>query len=146
MEKFELPTMYELCLIHARADRAMRSVVSRQLENHGITMMEWLTLGVVLAGPKQGVSMSQIAATLDVTLPQVTALVSNLLDAKMIKQRVLASDRRGRQVIGTLRGKKTLARLEGTIAEAMRAWSKDIPPDQLKAYIITVARLANKDN
>ncbi len=146
MEKFELPTMYELCLMHARADRAMRNVVARQLEGHGLTMMEWLALGVVMAGPKDGVSMSQIAATLDVTLPQVTALVSNLLNAKMIKQRVLASDRRGRQVIGTPRGKKALANLEGAIAGAMRTWSKDIDRNQLKAYILTVAQLANKNN
>ncbi len=144
MEKFELPTMYELCLMHARADRAMRAVVAKQLDSQNLTMMEWLALGVVAAGPKEGVSMSQIASTLDVTLPQVTALIGNLLQDKMIKQKVLASDRRGRQVMGTLRGKRTLAKLESTIAVAMREWSKDISRDQLRTYMVTVAKLASK--
>lgn len=123
----------------------MRAVVSKQLEAQKITMMEWLTLGVVMAGPKDGVSMSQIATTLDVTLPQVTALISNLLDAKMIKQQILASDRRGRQVTGTTRGKKAWTRLEDSIAEAMRTWSKGIDRAQLKTYILTVAKLSKKN-
>lgn len=144
MEKFKLPTMYELCLMHARADRAMRSVVSVQLESHKLTMMEWLSAGVVASGPKDGVSMSQIAATLDVTMPQVTALIGNLLEQKMIKQRVLATDRRGRQVIVTMKGKRALAKLEIDIAVAMLEWSSDIDRDQLKSYVQSVSQLANK--
>ncbi len=145
MEKFDLPTMYELCLMHARADRAMRVVVSKQLESQHLTMMEWLALGVVAAGPKEGVSMSQIASTLDVTLPQVTALIGNLLENRMIKQKVLASDRRGRQVISTTRGKHTLSKLESKIAAAMREWSKDINREDLRVYMSTVAKLASKN-
>lgn len=146
MEKYELPTMYELCLLHARADRAMRSVVSKQLDSQGITMMEWLALGVVVAGPKDGVSMTHIAKVLDVTMPQVTALIGNLVSQKMIKQKVLATDRRGRQVIATIRGKRTLDKLEGIIAKSMRAWSKNIKKEQLKNYIMTVSDLANINN
>lgn len=146
MDKFDLPNMFDLCLMHARADRAMRVVVAKQLDGQALTMMEWLALGVVAAGPKDGVSMSHIAATLDVTLPQVTALIGNLLQGKMIKQKVLASDRRGRQVIITLRGKRTLNNLEATIARAMRDWSKDINREQLRTYMMTVAQLASTNN
>jgi len=146
MEKLELPTMYELCLMHARADRAMRSVVGGQLESHKLTMMEWLSMGVVASGPKDGISMTQIAATLDVTMPQVTALIGNLMEQKMIKQHVLASDRRGRQVIVTSRGKRSLAKLETEIAKVMRQWTQDIDRDQLKSYIQSVAILAGKVN
>lgn len=145
MEKFDTPTMYDLCLMHARADRAMRVVVAKQLESQHLTMMEWLALSVVAAGPKEGVSMSQIASTLDVTLPQVTALVGNLMENKMIKQKILASDRRGRQVICATRGKHTLVKLEGKIATAMRVWSRDIDREELRAYMSTVAKLANKN-
>ncbi len=137
-----LPSMYELCLMHARADRAMRVVVSDQLEPSRITMMEWLALGAVSNGPQQGLSMTRIAHTLNVTLPQVTALINGLVKLRLIKQKVLDSDRRGRQVIITIKGKRTLAKLEGTIANAMRQWSKDIPREQLYTYIQTVSGLA----
>lgn len=134
--------MYELCLMHARADRALRLVVSKQLDAISLTMMEWLALAAIAAGPKEGLSMSQVAKTLDVTLPQVTALVSSLTKTKLCKQKVLASDRRGRQVMATLKGRRVLAKLEDTIAKAMREWTKDIPSDQLMDYINTVKQLA----
>lgn len=137
-----MPSMYELCLMHARADRAMRAVVSEQLEPYHITMMEWLALGVVAGGPKSGLSMTRVASVLDVTLPQVTALITGLVKLKLIKQRVLDTDRRGRQVIITLKGKRTLGKLEGDITRAMREWSKDIPREQLRSYILTVSQLA----
>jgi DNA-binding MarR family transcriptional regulator len=136
------PSMYELCLMHARADRAMRVVVNDQLEPARITMMEWLTLGTVSNGPQQGLSMTRIANTLNVTLPQVTALINGLVKLRLIKQKVLDSDRRGRQVIITIKGKRTLAKLEGNIVTAMRQWSKNIPREQLYTYIQTVNELA----
>jgi DNA-binding MarR family transcriptional regulator len=145
MERTAMPTMYELCLMHARADRALRSVVTGQLESYHLTMMEWLALGTLSAAPKAGLSMTEVAAALDVTLPQVTALVSSLIKSKFIKQKVLASDRRGRQVMITLKGKRTLNKLESVIAVAMRDWSKDIPREQLYAYIDTVDQLARKN-
>lgn len=146
MENTALPTMYELCLLHARADRAMRAVVSRQLEVQKITMMEWLALGVVVTGPKNGVSMTNIAKVLDVTMPQVTALISNLISTKLIRQKVLASDRRGRQVMATLKGKRTIDKLELTIAKAMKSWSSHIEKRQLINYIKTVSELAKVNN
>ncbi|MES2971361.1 MAG: MarR family transcriptional regulator [Patescibacteria group bacterium] len=142
MERSVLPSMYDLCLMHARADRAMRVVVSEQLEPYNITMMEWLALGVVSGGPKRGLSMTRVASTLNVTLPQVTALITSLVKWKLIKQRVLDTDRRGRQVIVTLKGKRALGKIESDIAKAMREWSSDIPKEQLRDYILTVSQLA----
>jgi amicyanin len=140
------PPMYELCLMHARADRAMRSVVARQLDTHQLTMMEWLALAVIARGPKKGLSMSAVAQTLDVTLPQVTALVAGLTEANYVRQRVLPSDRRGRQVMTTLRGRRLLVKLEAVIASAIRDWTSEVPPEQLRTYFKTVHQLAHKNN
>lgn len=144
MEEFETPSMYQLCLMHARADREMRVVVSRQLETQNLTMMEWLALGVISNAPHEGFSMSQVARALDVTLPQVTALVTVLIKMKLIKQKVLATDRRGRQVIITSRGERMLIKLEDKITMVMRGWTQDIPVKQLKAYMLTIAQLSDK--
>lgn len=142
MKPVNVPDMYELCLMHARADRAMRSVVSKQLEPYGLTMMEWLALGVVSAAPKNGLSMSKVAGMLDVTLPQVTALVNGLIESNFVKQKVLSSDRRGRQVLSTVKGRRALGKLESLIAVAMLGWSKHIPPEELQIYVKTVSKLA----
>lgn len=142
MNNFELPNMFELCLMHARADRTMREVVAKQLSPFDITMMEWLVLGVVSQAPKNGFSMTQVAKILDVTLPQVTALVTTLIKLKLIKQTILPEDRRGRQVNIAPKGARLLDKLEGHVAEAMRGWSRDIPRDQLYAYMLTVSQLS----
>lgn len=134
--------MYEACMLHARADRALRLVVARELEQFKVTMMEWLLLGVVVNGPDKGLSMSAIAQNLDVTLPQVTALVSNLIKEKLVKQKTQAHDRRSRHVTATPRGTLLLGDMEKAISSAMRDWVQDVPRDQLQEYLQTVKILA----
>lgn len=134
-------SMHELCLLHARIDRALRAAAISQLDDKKLTLMEWLALGVIATGPKQGLSISQIAEALDVTLPQVTALMIDLTKLKLAKQKVSLSDRRGRQVAITLRGKRTLSKLEKNITHAMQKWHQDIPSDDLQTYLINLGRL-----
>lgn len=137
-------TMYEICLLHARTDRALRTVVAKQLDEFKVTMMEWLLLGVVCGGPEKGLSMSTIAATLDVTLPQVTALVTNLIKLRLVKQKTQSHDRRSRHVVATNRGRILLGDMEQAIAGAMEEWLKDIPKDQLDNYFDTIKRLSQQ--
>lgn len=139
-------TMYEICLLHARNDRALRTVVAKQLDAFKVTMMEWLLLGVVCGGPDKGLSMSTVAATLDVTLPQVTALVTNLVKLRLVKQKTQSHDRRSRHVVATNRGRILLGDMEQAIAMAMEEWLKDIPPAQLTTYLQTVKRLAEQQS
>lgn len=135
-------TMYELCLMHARTDRGLRTVVAKQLDEFKVTMMEWLLLGVVVGGPEKGLSMSTVATTLDVTLPQVTALVTNLVKLRLVKQKTQTHDRRSRHVVATNKGKILLGDMEQAIALAMEEWLKDVPREQLAVYLQTVKQLA----
>lgn len=128
--------------MNTRADHALRAAVAQEIEKSSLTMTEWLTLGVVAAGPKEGMRMTQIARELGVTLPQVTALVSSLLDKKFCKQRVFADDRRGRQVIATLKGRRLLARLEVSTHKAITLLCGKIENEQLQAYVDTLKQLA----
>ncbi|HTE21519.1 MAG TPA: MarR family transcriptional regulator [Candidatus Limnocylindria bacterium] len=137
-------SMYEACLLHSRADRALRLLVSRQLEQFNVTMMEWLLLGATQGGPKEGMTMSAAASALDVTLPQVTALTASLTKLKLLKQKISRQDRRSRRLITTSAGKKLLAEIEGAVNTAMQEWVADIPPGQLQTYMQTLKLLANR--
>lgn len=137
-------TMYQALLLHSRADRALRLVVARQLERFNVTMMEWLLMGTVQNGPKDGMTMSAVASALDVTLPQVTALTANLTKLKLIKQKVSRQDRRSRRLVGTSAGKKQLSVIEDELEKAMREWVGDIPREQWQVYLETVEILANR--
>jgi DNA-binding MarR family transcriptional regulator len=98
-----------------------------------------------VVAPKEGFSMSQIAQALDVTLPQVTALVNSLTKSGLIKQKVLAVDRRGRQVMITPKGSRLLSRLEQRMAVIMQEWMRKVPSNQLRAYLLTVAQLSSEN-
>lgn len=134
--------MYEVCLLHARADRATRALISERLAAQQITMMEWLLLGTVAGGSGQGLTMSEIAGSLHVTLPQVTALVNKLLPLKLIKQKSASSDRRSRLVTVTNKGQLTLDEANKALDIAMNDLLGGVPDDQLKAYLATLKQFA----
>ena len=144
MEETKPVTMYHTCLTQSRADRALRVVIARQLEKFNVTMMEWLLMGVVCHGPKQGITMSDAAATLDVTLPQVTALTAGLTKAKLLKQKISRQDRRSRRLVCTQAGKQLLDETETSANDALKEWLSDVPEDQLQAYLNTIEILASK--
>ena len=134
--------MYEISMQHARADRALRNIIARELEQFKVSMMEWLLLGVVVGGPDKGMSMSSIAASLDVTMPQVSALVGNLIDQKLVKQKALKEDRRTRVVTPTARGKVLLKDMEQATNAALKNSQSKISADDWMAYQRTLTQLA----
>lgn len=136
-------TICEQFLLHARADRVVRSFVAAQLEPYQLTMMEWLLLGVVNKGPKEGVSMSMAAQTLDVTLPQITALANKLLALKLIRQKTQSHDRRSRHILPTGKGKTVLEDIESAIATALNDWIGKFDQEQKDEYMRNIQWLAN---
>ncbi len=135
--------MYEICLLHARSDRAMRAIIAERLEGLNITMMEWLLLGVVTEGKGQGLTMSEIANTLQVTLPQVTALVNKLLPLKLIKQKSASNDRRSRLVTITSKGQLALDDANKALDAAMETWLDGVSKEQLQMYIATLEKFVS---
>jgi DNA-binding MarR family transcriptional regulator len=138
--------MYETLLMHSRADRALRVVVAKELENFELTMMEWLLLATVCSGPPVGHTMTSVAQTLDVTLPQVTALMNKLTKRKLLKQKVSSHDRRSRRLTCTPTGSKMMADIEGVLESRVSQWLQGIPAEQLEAYQRTVGQIAELDN
>ncbi len=134
--------MYELSLLHAQSDRALRAMVAEQLSSMNITMMEWLLLGSVAAGKASGLTMSEVAEALRVTLPQVTALVNKLLPLKLIKQKSASTDRRSRVVTVTSKGQLVLEDANKTLDTALSEWFKGTPADQQNAYVAVLKQFA----
>lgn len=136
-------TVLEIFLLHARADRVLRTVVSGRLEPYKLTMMEWLLLGVVCEAPDDGMSMSSVAQALDVTLPQVTALANKLLNLKFIKQKTHAQDRRSRRVMPTPKGRTVLEDVDQAIGKVLDEWLAELPEEQVDSYFSTMRWIVN---
>lgn len=135
--------MYEICLLHAQSDRALRALIAERLSGMNITMMEWLLLGVVANGKSTGLTMSEIAEALHVTLPQVTALVNKLLPLKLIKQKSASTDRRSRVVTITSKGQLTLDDANNTLDKAMDEWFDGLSTEQRASYSAVLKQLAS---
>lgn len=134
--------MYEICLLHARSDRALRAKVASLLDASGITMMEWLLLGVVAEAPAKGMTMSEIAQSLHVTLPQVTALVNKLLPLKLVKQKSASNDRRSRLVSLTNKGELVLDENRKLLDAARNDIFGDASKENVETYLKLLAKLS----
>ncbi len=134
--------MYEICLLHARSDRALRSKIASLLEESQITMMEWLLLGVVSGGPSKGSTMSDIAKSLHVTLPQVTALVNKLLPLKLVKQKSASSDRRSRLVSLTSKGQLVFDENKEIMDDAQQKLFGEASEEDVATYTDVLGRLS----
>ena len=137
------PSMFQACLLHSRADRVLRTVIGNLLARFRLTMMEWLLLGAVNEGPKEGITLSAIAKVLDVSQPQVTALMDKVSTQKLVKQKVLREDRRSRSVVLTIRGRRLVEDIEEAMSDYLKTWAEHVPPEQLEAYLRTVRTIAD---
>lgn len=146
MSKPLLPSMSEFVLMHNEAERVLKQLVGTELQRVSLSMNEWLALSVIVAGPRDGVGMGEIANRLVCSLPQVTALVAALQDRKLCKQHIAAQDRRGRQVLPTLKGRRLLGNLELDMQMAFEAFAAGLDPEKVAAYIEINTLLANSKN
>ena len=100
-------------------------------------------LGVIINGSSKNISMSAIANELNVTLPQITALVNGLLHQKMVKQRFSAKDRRTRLVIVTSKGNMVYSDALKLMVEDSSGWFGNLSEDDINAYIRTMQHFTN---
>lgn len=135
----------QIILLHSRADRLMRSLVDECIDEYDLTLMEWLLLSVVQGGPKEGLSMSAVSRELDVTLPQVTALMTSVVKKKLIKLKTQRKDRRSRHALLTNKGEQTLANVENRVESALKKWFAEMDNNEVDAYTQTLQKLAVRD-
>jgi DNA-binding MarR family transcriptional regulator len=138
-------TMYKACLLHSKSERVLKGLVSKTLDDWDLNRMQWLLLATsdTPSNHPLGHTMSELADILDIKMSQVTALMSSMVEAKLISQQVSNEDRRTRYVKTTRRGKKLLEEIEKGLRKAMRQWLGEIPRDQLAIYMKTVQELGS---
>ena len=135
------PTIYQTSLLHVRADRVYRTIISQQLEPFKLNLMEWLMLGVINDAPT-GITLSQIATALDVSQPQVTALMTRVTAQGLVRQKTVRQDRRSRSVVLSVRGLRLMDKIEETLQAYMQQWLSQVPPEQYDAYLEIIGRMS----
>lgn len=143
MGKIGRYTVSEMYMMHIRADRVVRFMILKSLEPYGLTVMEWQTLCAIDMGPDAGLSMTQVANTLDITLPQVSALTTGLIKKRLVKQKTLRKDRRNRFLALTKKGEDYKNGADNNVEIATSKLLAVVQPGQLSEYQKTISQIAS---
>lgn len=136
--------MYKACLLHSRAERVLKHLVSKRLEKRGINRMGWLLLASISEPSKhdEGHTMGELAEVLDIRLSQLTALASKMNREGLLLQIISPKDKRTKYVRATPKGTKLLDDIEIVMREAMKDWLAQVEKDDLLSYMNTVENLS----
>lgn len=141
-------TMYDACVLHSRAERVLKGIVSRHLDAWRLTRMEWLVLATLATRDNrhQGLTMTEVGEVLDVTLPQLNALTIKLISLDYLKQTKSGSDKRIKVLQVTKSGYDIINSIEKSMRHAMKDWLKEIDGIEIISYMSTLQILGNSDN
>lgn len=138
-------TTYQAVILQARAYRTIRTFMVDTLKNYGLTLTEWLMIGVVVDTHRDGTRISDLADILGVELPVVTNLVKRAEATGWVTRTTDTNDRRAKRIISTMEGREKACDIEGELQVATGAWLKDLDISMLDGYLATVGTLAAKE-
>jgi DNA-binding MarR family transcriptional regulator len=142
MKQVQLKT-FEAGILQARAYRNLRVFMQDNLEKHQLTMMQWALLGTIADAGEGGITINDLARTLDVEGSIITNMVNTAVKSGVAQKRVHPADNRSRIVVATKTGQELVEKVEAELRVAMRAWLKGVPRAALFSYLRTLERIAN---
>ncbi|MEK7602855.1 MAG: hypothetical protein AAB459_01240 [Patescibacteria group bacterium] len=136
-------SLFELCLAHSSAERAIKSSMNKALERYELTLLEWLLICVVNTFGSNGLSMTAVSTALNINLAQTNVLAIRLVKRRLIRQRTQRHDRRTRHLIITAKGKFICERSKSQIKTIQRMINSEFTKDELNAYIQGLERMSH---
>lgn len=124
----------------------LNSVIERRgnrlIEEHGLTLPQWLALGCVGHAGEAGIAHSQIGQRLMLSKAPITGIVDRLERAELVERRADAKDRRVSRVVATPHGLETWWNVKNTL----RAQTDDfvgvaLSPDEQELLLRLMGRL-----
>ncbi|MBA3757958.1 MarR family transcriptional regulator [Candidatus Saccharibacteria bacterium] len=138
-------TTYQAGMYQARSFRALKQLKNRILEPYGLTMMQWLVLGLIKDAGKTGVRTTTLAEQLDTTQAFITNTVNLLEVKKLVSRRTDAKDSRAHSIIFNKKHEKMVAKIEQELRHELRnTIYKKVTPEELKIYMKVIVKFADK--
>src|SRR6476469_2621399 len=139
-------TTYQSGITQAAAHRAINRIVSDYLLEHGLTAMQWFTIGTVYDAGDKGIRLSDLMRKLHTTLPFVTNIIA-MLESKGIVQKVAhAGDSRIKLVSVTPSYRSTVQQIEEELRARMRETlyrDDGISREELQDYITVLYKIVD---
>lgn len=125
----------------AFAARRWRRVLDEALSGFGLTDASWRPL-VHLGRLGEGARQNDLARSLGIEGPSLVRLLDRLAAAGLIERREDASDRRAKTLHLTPEGRKLVAELRATVAQACAGVLEGVELEDFEACMRVFARLS----
>jgi DNA-binding MarR family transcriptional regulator len=139
-------TTYQAGAAQATMHRLLQKQCDAILKPFGISKMHWLIVGHVLDAGSDGVRISDLAKSLDTTIPYLTTAI-NLLESKGFLLRTdNAEDGRSKLITINPGQVSKCHTIERTLREGLRntIYSK-VDPEEFRIYMKVMYELSNMD-
>ena len=113
-------TTYQAGIIQASVNRTLQKVSDDALKPYGISKMQWMILGSILDAGSMGARATDLAKTLDTTLPYLTNSINYLESRGMVTRTDNKHDSRSKLAIIHPDFVPKCAEIEETLRTALR--------------------------
>ena len=123
-------------VLHARIEQELAKALQRR---HGLGLSEYRALGKLVAGPRGGLRMQELADAIGLNQSSVSRMCARLEDAGLTIRDLCEDDRRGVYSVITDAGRKRYAETEPTYCSVLRtALDKAASDPELAAAAVAV--------
>lgn len=140
-------TTYQSGVAQAAAHRLINRVVTDFLLAYGLTPMQWFAIGFVYDTGTAGIRPSDLARSLDTTLPYVTNTINTLEAKGILTKKAHSGDSRIKLISVAPSFRATVDEIESGLRARLRdeLYSDDhISRDELQAYIHVLYKILGR--
>jgi len=135
-------TTYEAGLLQAKAYRRLKTFLSTELKEHGLTMMDWALLGYVYDARDEGIRTSVLAELFNVEPSLMTNMINDLEKRELVVRVPDLEDGRAKRVLTTPKGTDTVAQVEVELRGEMKKWLKGVNKRDMITYMRVLKALS----
>tara|TARA_B100002049_G_C16029422_1_gene353882 strand:+ start:471 stop:935 length:465 start_codon:yes stop_codon:yes gene_type:complete len=138
---------YHSGVAQASAHRRMNRIKTDFLLSYGLSPMQWFAIGYIYDAGEHGVRMSDLAKSLETTLPYITNTIAILEGKGIISKKSHEGDSRIKLLCVNKSYKKTVVEIESLLRQRLREelYGEDhISRDELATYIHVLYKIIGK--
>lgn len=140
-------TTYQSGVAQAAAHRLINRVVTDFLLAYGLTPMQWFAIGFVYDAGSAGIRPSDLARSLDTTLPYVTNTINALESKGILIKKSHSGDSRIKLISVAPHYRATVDEIEAGLRQQLRdeLYREDhVSRDELQAYIRVLYKILQR--
>ena len=138
-----LPLSAIMCSIMI-LNSVMERTGNRVLEEHGLTMPQWLALGCISHSGEEGIPHTQLGQRLMLSKAPITGIVDRLERAGLVERKTDVKDRRISRAIATSTGGETWWRVKNALRGATESiCGESLTPTEQQQLLNLLGRIMN---